>query len=144
MLVFVADEEDLAEVTLFVRFHLWDAIEDGPLKIQFHHHAKSAGETGVHANRKIEGTDFASLNKPSERRQWLPVSVIGIGYLVIAPRRWAECPLHVGVVIEQRKKDGDALHNRSAELRLDAFLVMMKPTLHGFQLLPLAKVSITG
>ena len=39
VLVLIADEEDLAKIALPVRFHLWDAVEDSPLKIQIHHHA---------------------------------------------------------------------------------------------------------
>ena len=32
-------KKHLAEVTVPVCFRLWNAIEDSPLKIQFHHHA---------------------------------------------------------------------------------------------------------
>src|SRR5258708_4817250 len=95
--VTVARFESALPVTKLI--HLWNAIEEGPLKIQFHHDAKSTGETCIHADGKIEGTDLATLNKPSEGRQRLTISVIGIGYRVVALGRRAECPLHVRVVV---------------------------------------------
>src|SRR6185369_5173801 len=38
MLVFVAEKENLAKIPVFVRFNLWDAIQDGALEIELHHH----------------------------------------------------------------------------------------------------------
>ena len=46
VLVFIAEEQDLAEVVL-VCLDGWDAVQDGPFEIELQHHAKGFGETGV-------------------------------------------------------------------------------------------------
>jgi hypothetical protein len=57
VLIFVAEEENLAEVLLGICLDLGHPIQNGALKIELHHHADRFGGAGVHADRKIEGAD---------------------------------------------------------------------------------------
>jgi hypothetical protein len=134
VLVLVAKEENLPEILLGVRLDFRNAIEYGALKIEFHHHAESFRESGVHANGEIQGTDSSMLDKPAKRRQGLAKLIVGILCGVVTLLLRAENPFHFRVVIEERKEDGNTLDDGAAELRLDPSPVVIKPTLHGLQL----------
>ena len=56
VLVFIAEEQDLAEVVVLVCLDGWDAVQDGAFEIELQHHAKGFGETGVHADGEIQSS----------------------------------------------------------------------------------------
>src|SRR5258707_5926636 len=62
VLVFVAKEENLPEILLGVSLDFRNAIEDGALKIELHHHPESLRQSGVHADGEIQSADFAVFN----------------------------------------------------------------------------------
>ena len=47
-------------------FNLRDAIQNSALKIEFHHHADGFGESRVHGDREVQGTDRAHFRSASE------------------------------------------------------------------------------
>src|SRR5258708_4240336 len=104
-----------------MRFHFGDAVENGTLEIELHHHTHSLGEAGIHADGEIECAKNPPLNQPAKRRQGLAELVVGIFLGVVALLLRAEDPFHFGVVIEERKEYGHTLDNRGAELGLDPF-----------------------
>ena len=134
VLVFVAEEENLPEILLGVRLDFRNAIEHGALKIELHHDAQSLRESGVHADGEIQGTDASLLDKPGERWQGLAEPVVGVLLGVVALLLRAEDSLHFGVVVEERKEDGNTLNDGGAELRLDPAPIVIEPALDGFQL----------
>src|SRR5579863_759868 len=134
VLVFVAKEQGLAEVLIWMRFDRRDAIENGALKIELHHHAQGSGKSRVHGHRKVQGADLAAFDQPTKRWKRCPVTIIGVGQRVIALRRRAEGPFHTGIVIEQGKKNRDSLDNGCSELWLDAAPVVVVPALDCLQL----------
>ena len=69
MLVFIAKEENLAEILVGIGFDLRHAVEHGALEIELHHDADSLGQSGVHADGEIESADLSLLDKPGEIKQ---------------------------------------------------------------------------
>src|SRR5208283_1966922 len=98
------------------------------------HDAQSLRESGVHADGEIQGTDASLLYEPGERWQGLAESIVSVPLWVVTLLLRAEDSLHFGVVVEQRKEDGNALDDGGAELGLDPFPVVIEPALDGFQL----------
>jgi len=74
MLVFIAEEQNLPEVTLGMGFDFGYTIDDGAFEVELHHDAEGLRETGVEANWEIQRADLCSLYQPRERRKRLPVA----------------------------------------------------------------------
>src|SRR5580692_1863224 len=118
VLVFIAEEEDLAKMPVFFSFNLRDAVQHRTLEIKLHHHADGLGQSGVHTHGKVERTNRAVLQEPGERWQRFSKLPIGVKFGVVAFALRTKDPLHFGVVVKERKEHGDALDDRSAELGL--------------------------
>ena len=83
---------------------------------------------------KLRAQTLPVLDQPGERRQRLAELVVGILRRVVAVFRRAEDLFHFGVVIKERKKDGNALDDGSAQLRFDALPVVLEPSSDGIEL----------
>jgi hypothetical protein len=118
------------------------AIENGPFEIKLHHDSQSLRQSGIHSDGEIERTDFALLYQPGERRQWFSIPVTGVLNGVVAFGFGAKNPLYFGVVVEEGKKNGNALDNRRAKLRLHAFPVLVEPALDGLELVEPVRVRL--
>ena len=59
------------EILLRVRLDFRNAVEDGALEIELHHHAQCLREAGVHADGEIQSTDASLLDRPGEGWQRL-------------------------------------------------------------------------
>ena len=116
---------------VWVCLHIRDAIENGPFEVELHHDAQGTGKTGIHSDGKIQGADLAVFDEPGERRQRLAVAVVRVGLGIETLGRRAEGPLHVGIVVEQRKKDRNAFDDGRAKLRLQVLPVVIEPSLDG-------------
>src|SRR5260370_27540808 len=109
VLVFVAEEKDLAEMLIRMGFDLRDAIQDSTLEIELHHYAQGLSKSRVHPDRKVQRTYGPSFDKPTERGQRHPVTEVGIGRGIVALRGWAEGPFDGGIFFEKKKEYGDSL-----------------------------------
>jgi hypothetical protein len=69
VLVFIAEKQNLPEVALGILFHHGHAVEHGPLEVEFHHHPNRFGQTGIHANRKIQAAHRLGEATVRSRRQ---------------------------------------------------------------------------
>src|SRR5437588_12460436 len=69
VLVFITEEENLPEISFRLGFDLRNAVEDGALEIELHHHAEGSCKTGVHAHGKIQRPYGPRFNAPAERGQ---------------------------------------------------------------------------
>src|SRR6267378_3755651 len=105
MVVLVAQEKHLPEIPLRVSLNLRDAIEHGPLEVEFHHYPQGLCQPGVHDCWKIEGADLAVFDKPGKRREGLAEFVIVVSYGVVALRRRTEGALHDRVIVEEGQED---------------------------------------
>ena len=63
---------------------------------------------------------------------------------VVTLLRRAEDSFHFWVVIEERKEDGNTFDDGSTELRLDAFPIVLEPSLHGFELRKFFGIGLGG
>ena len=111
--------------------------------------ADGAGERGVRARGHVEREDLAALDQLAERRQPAPEARHGPDGLGVLVRR---STIHMyGFVrvrrrrtehardlrlIEEREEDGDAFHDRGAELGIERHPVVQVPPLDRLYLLP--------
>ena len=63
MLVLITQEKHLPEILLGMGLDLGYTIQNGPLEIEFHHHADSLRQARVHTDRKIERADLAVFDQ---------------------------------------------------------------------------------
>lgn len=69
VLIFIAKKEDLAEVTLGMGFNDGNPIEDGPLKIELHHHTEGLGQSWIHRYWEIQSAHGRGEATVRPRRQ---------------------------------------------------------------------------
>ncbi len=143
-MIFVADEENLSKMLFWILRYFRHAIEDGSLEVEFHHDAQGAGQAGIQSDGEVQGTDFAVLDEPSERRKGFAKFAVRVGNGVVAFRRWAEGAFNARVVVEKRQENGDAFDNGSSEFRFDSAPVVIEPSFDGFELLSFERVGIIG
>ena len=93
---------------------------------------------------KVESADLSLLYQPGERRKWFAELRFRVRSLVVALLRRAEDFFHFRVVVEQGKKDGNAFDNGGAELGLDAFPILIEPSLYGFKLREFVGIGVGG
>src|SRR6266446_10979482 len=134
VLVFVAKEEHLPEILLGVCLDFRNAIEDRTLKIELHHYPQSLGKSGIHADGEIQSADAALLKELGEGWQGLAKLIADVLLGVVTLLLGAEDFFDFRVVIEKRKEDRNTLNDGAAELRLDAFPIVLKPALHSLKL----------
>src|SRR5260370_31199046 len=101
--------ENLPEILLRVRLDFRNAVEDGALEIELHHHAQCLREAGVHADGEIQSTDASLLDKPGEGWQRLAEPIVYVLLRVVTILLRAKNSLHFQVVVEQRQVDGNTL-----------------------------------
>ncbi len=142
VLIFVADEENLAEVFLRMLRHVRYAIQDGSLEVELHHDAHRAGQAWIQSDGEIQSTNFAVFDEPSERRKGFAKFTVCVGDGVVAFRRWAERALHARIVVEKRQENGDAFDNGSSEFRFDSAPIVVKPSFDRFKLLAFERIGI--
>jgi len=75
MLVFIAQKKNLPEVTLRILLHDRHAIEDGPLEIEFQHHAEGFGQARIHRDREVQTAQRRGKAPVRPRRQGRRVGV---------------------------------------------------------------------
>ncbi len=78
-----------------------NAIEDGALKIELHHHPESLRQSGVHADREIQSADAALFKEPGEGWQGLAKLIADVLLRVVKLLLGAEDFLDFRVVIEK-------------------------------------------
>jgi hypothetical protein len=61
-LVFIAEEEDFAPMSVGALFHLGDAVEHGTLEIKFHERADRPGQPRIETCWKVQRDDLALLD----------------------------------------------------------------------------------
>src|SRR5208337_4181690 len=115
MLVFVAEEENLAEMLFRMGLDFRNPVEHGSFEIELHHDAESLGETGVHSDWEIQGTYLALVDEPRERRQGLSELTTRILFRVITVFAGTEDFLYFRVVVEKGEENGNALDNGGAQ-----------------------------
>src|SRR6266478_1143032 len=101
MLVFIAEEQNLPEVTLGMSFDFGHAIDDGTFEVELHHDAEGLGEAGVEANWEIQRANLCSVYQPRERRKRLPAVGPDVFLGVVDFLGRTETPLHLRVVVEE-------------------------------------------
>src|SRR5260370_14891326 len=83
------------------------------------------------------------LEKRWEGRERLPVAVANVLLRVVTLPFRTEDALHLRVVIEERKKDGDAFNDGGAQFGLDPLPVLIEPATHGVELLEFVRVGMS-
>ena len=109
VLVLIADKDGRTIVSLGVSIHPGDTQLDGTLVVNLHHGADGLRQRRIQGHGKVQANDRAGFDQFIERRQDDTMRISSAWLAVVEFLRRTEDTAHVGVGLEEREEDHDAL-----------------------------------
>jgi hypothetical protein len=128
-------------VSLGLSIHPGDTQLHGTLIVNLHHGADGLRQRRIQGHGKVQADDRARFDQFIERRQDDTVRIGGAWLAVVEFLRRTEDTAHVGVGLEEREEDDDALDDGGLDLGAKELPVLPVPILDAVEAVPLLRVD---